>query len=142
MVTSEKAHETATGLLTGRLLLLLLLLLLLRLSATIKKATHKLSGNTTKASRAPTGLRSLTVMLPTQQRVRKAKQRRLILRLMFSTGDCVHRQILIIVRQPCSPGSSSIHIHLIGSDPFPHPLLSHPFSRWAAAGKDLCTAGV
>lgn len=51
-MTSKEAHETATGLLTRRLLLLLLL----RLSTTIEEATHKLSGKTTNASRATTGM--------------------------------------------------------------------------------------
>ena len=54
MVPSKKAHETATGLLTCRLLLLLLLLL--GLSATIEEATHELAGKTTNASRAAAGM--------------------------------------------------------------------------------------
>lgn len=48
MVTSKETHETATGLLTCRLLLLLLL----GLSTTIEEATHELSGNTSNASGA------------------------------------------------------------------------------------------
>lgn len=34
-----------------------------------------------------------------------------------------------------------MHIRLTDFDLFPRPLLSHPFSPRAAAGKDLCTAG-
>ena len=55
-MTSKKAHEAATGLLTCRLLLLLLLLLGLGLSATIEEATHELAGKTTNASRAAAGV--------------------------------------------------------------------------------------
>ena len=51
-MTSKKAHEAATGLLTCRLLLLLLL----GLAATIKEATHELAGKTTNASRAAAGM--------------------------------------------------------------------------------------
>lgn len=88
-MTSKEAHETATGLLTRRLLLLLLLLLLLRLSTTVEKATNELSRNTTNASRAGAGLCSLATMLPTKERARESHERRLVLRLMFSTSDCV-----------------------------------------------------
>lgn len=87
MVTSKEAHEAATGLLIWRRLLLLLL----RLSTTVKKATHELSRNATNASRAAAGLWSLATMLPTQERACESHERRLVLRLMFSTSDCVQR---------------------------------------------------
>lgn len=90
MVTAEEAHKTATRLLTCRLLLLL------RLSTTIKEATHKLSGNATNTPRCAAGMRTLTAMLPTQQRARKPNERRLILRLLFASGERVHCQILIL----------------------------------------------
>ena len=51
-MTSEEAHETATGLLICRLLLLLLL----RLSTAVEETTHELSSNTAKAAGAATRL--------------------------------------------------------------------------------------
>ena len=120
MVTSKKAHETTTRLLTPWLLLLRLLL---RLSTIVEEATHELPGKTSNTSGTATGMRGLTTVLPAQQRARKSGERRLILRLVFSSGDCIHRQILIIAVSTLFSCSDSIHVPPIDFYPFLHLLL-------------------